>query len=431
MEKYQVYLGSCSHYHPEKISTVLEQALKEIPLQKSISGKIVIKPNLVMAHPRIATESYTRSEVVEGLLQTLQSKSRYIQKIDIVEKSGLGLTTASMFRWAGYKKLKRRYKVQLRAMEEIPQIQVVLKLGRLHKRIAVAREMTERDFLIFMPKLKTNVLSCAYSGALKLNIGTIDRKERILHHNIHLPIKIIDILEAANPDLIITDGIRFSYGGNQMTQAGADFGVMVVSTNAVAHDIVCAKMLDLDPFAVEHIREAVERGYGPASFDDIEVLGDFPLERGRKIVKDLDFGFFPVEKFPCNFDILSGSPYCRGGCQGIFLDWLHMIKDRKPKLLKRFPKLSVLIGKVGGEISAKTVLLLGDCAQASPHIQAKRIVRIKGCPPTHKRIVWDMMVRFLLFAPLVRPSLIIDGFILYPLKLMKGWLMNIRFKPME
>jgi len=35
------------------------------------------------------------------------------------------------------------------------------------------------------------------------------------------------------------------------------------------------------------------------------------------------------------------------------------------------------------------------------------------------------------FTPLVRPSLIIDGFILYPLKLMKGWLMNIRFKPME
>jgi hypothetical protein len=35
------------------------------------------------------------------------------------------------------------------------------------------------------------------------------------------------------------------------------------------------------------------------------------------------------------------------------------------------------------------------------------------------------------FAPLARPSLIIDGFILYPLKLMKGWLMNIRFKPMK
>jgi hypothetical protein len=279
--------------------------------------------------------------------------------------------------------------------------------------------------------LKTNVLSQAYSGALKLNIGSIDSKERMYHHNIDLPKKIVDLLEVANPDLIVTDGIRFAYGGNQMTQHGMNLGVLVISTNAVAHDMVCARMLNLDPQKIEHIREAGERGYGPRTFDDIEIIGNEILENVQAQVTNLDFGFYPVDQFKCNFTIHAGTPYCTGGCQGIFLDWLYMVKDRKPKTLKRFPKLTAIVGTMTEKIEDQTVLLIGDCAQASPNIQAQRIIRIKGCPPTHKRIVWDMMVKLRLLAPLVRPSLIWDGFGLYPLKKIKGWLVNLRFKPLR
>ena len=126
-----------------------------------------------------------------------------------------------------------------------------------------------------------------------------------------------------------------------------------------------------------------------------------------------------------NFRIVSGAPYCVGGCHGIFLDWLHMIKDRKPALLKRFPRLTAVVGKTEKKITDRRVLLVGDCARASTAIHSKRVVCIKGCPPSHKRIVWDMMIRYFLLAPLVRPSLIIDGFVLYPLKKFKGWLINL------
>jgi hypothetical protein len=249
------------------------------------------------------------------------------------------------------------------------------------------------------------------------------------HHNMDLHKKMIDLLEIANPDLIVTDGIRFAFGGNQMTQHGMQLGALIISTNAVAHDMVCAKMLNLDPFKIEHIKEAMDRGYGPKSFSEIEILGDLPVESVQEKTKNLDYGFYPVDQFKCNFKIISGTPYCTGGCQGIFLDWLHMVKDRKPKTLRRFPQLTALVGKVTQRVEVKTVLLVGDCARASPNIHAKRIIRIKGCPPTHKRIVWDMMVKLFLLAPLVRPSLIWDGFGLYPLKKLKGILINLNFKP--
>jgi uncharacterized protein (DUF362 family) len=427
---FPVYIGACKEYNADNAAAVIQQALEKIPLNKPISGKVVIKPNLVLVHPKVATENYTRKEVMEGILKVIQKQGKDIEKIDIVEKSGLGVTTAGAFRSAGYRKLSREYPVKLRAMEARRHTTVVLENARVHSYITIAREMAERDFLIFAPKLKTNVLSHAYTGALKLNIGTVDGKERLLHHNHRLDTKIVDILEAANPDLIVTDGIRLSFGGNQMTQQGIDFGAVVVSTNAVAHDMVCARLLGLDPFAVGHIREAIDRGYGPSSFEEIEISGDFPVEQGQEIVKDLDFGFYPVEEFKCNFDIRSGEPYCTGGCQGIFLDWLHMVRDRKPKRLKRFPRLTVLLGKVKEPVEAKKVLLVGDCAAASPRVKAKKIRRIKGCPPSHKRIVWDMMVKHRLLAPLVLPSLIIDAYVCYPLEKIKGWLVNFKYRPL-
>jgi len=427
MQPYRVIVKQCPDYNPELIGTLITSALEKLSLKRPLAGRIVIKPNLVMAHPRVATDSYTRSEVVAGIVRAVRQAGPAINRITIVEKSGLGITTSTAFRHAGYRRLARQYDVRLCAMEESRQVRIGLEQGELHKSLRVARELIERDFLIFAPKLKTNVLAQAYSGALKLNIGTIDSRERMYHHHYDLPKKIVDILEIANPDLIVTDGIRFSFGGNQMTQSGTHLGLLVISTNAVAHDMVCADLLNLDPVKIDHIREASARGYGPASPSEIEVLSDLPLEQIRAKTKTLDFGYYRVEQFPCNFKIIAGQPYCIGGCQGIFLDWLHMVRDRKPKALARFPHLTALVGKVRDTIAARTVLLIGDCAQASPYVSARRIIRIKGCPPTHKRMVWDMMVKLFLLAPLVRPSLIWDGFGLYPLKKFKGWLLNLHW----
>lgn len=428
MKKYPVYLGKCESYNPDAIYQMIRKALDVVPLSKKITGKVVIKPNLVMAHPKIATDGFTRKEIIEAILIMLRNDGDSIEKIDIVEKSGLGVTTGTMFRHAGYRSLVRKYQVGLCAMEEGRQSRMVLKFGKVHRYLTIAREIAERDFLIFVPKLKTNVLSEGYSGALKLNIGTIDSKERMFHHHQDLPVKITDILEVANPDLIITDGIRMSFGGNQMTQHGIDIGVIIVSNNAVAHDMINARLLNLDPMKIGHIREAIDRGYGPKSIDEIEVLGDCTMPEIQTKTSGLDFGYYPVEQFKSNLCIHAGSPYCIGGCHGVFLDWLHMIRDRKPKLFKRFPRMDVLIGRVEKKIKAKRVLFVGNCAVASPSVQAKRSVWIRGCPPTHKMIVLKMMVHFLLLAPLVRPDLIIDSFVLYPLKKIKGWLLNFRLR---
>ncbi|MBN1997488.1 DUF362 domain-containing protein [candidate division KSB1 bacterium] len=422
--KQKVFLASCEGYDPPAIAQKIKTAVNTIAPKLHITGRVVIKPNLVMAHPKVATEGYTRAEVIEGLLQVLQEYTGITQTA-VVEKSGLGVSTSYMYRNAGYRALRKKYGIRLVSMEESHKRIVVANKARLQYYFTVAREMAQREFLIFVPKLKTNVLSHAYSGAIKLNIGTIDSAERLFHHNRDLPIKLADLLEIANPNLIVTDGIRMAFGGNQMTQHGTDLGVLVISTNVVAHDMVCAHLLNLDPLKIEHIREAAYRGFGPSSLNEIEIIGDYPVHRAQSKTRDLDFGFCPVHQFKSNFAIQTGKPYCIAGCQGIFLDWLYMINDRKPKLLKKFPKLTVLIGKCGA-VHADRILLVGNCACASRPLKAKRITRIHGCPPSHKRIVWDMMIGYGIFNPLVRPSLIWDAYIRYPFKKLKGWFLNLK-----
>ncbi len=422
--KTRVFVASCKTYDPSAIAEKVHTAVRTIAPGLNVAGRVVIKPNLVMAHPKVATDGYTRAEVVDGILQVLKTFP-HITDTSIVEKSGLGVSTAYMYRNAGYKKLRKKYGVRLVAMEEARHSVLVPNKARLQYYFHVAREMAQRQFLIFVPKLKTNVLSHAYSGAIKLNIGTIDGAERMFHHNRDMPIKLADLLEIANPDLIVTDGIRMAFGGNQMTQHGTDLGVLVISTNAVAHDMVCARLLDLDPLKIEHIREAAYRGYGPSSLKEIDIAGDFRIDRAQTKTRALDFGFYPVQHFKSDLSIQTGRPYCIAGCHGIFLDWLHMIADRKPQLQKKFPKLRVLIGRCGA-VKADKILLVGNCACASGPLQAKSIKKIYGCPPSHKRIVWDMMVNYGIFNPLVRPSLIWDAYIRYPLKKLKGWFVNLR-----
>ena len=101
---------------------------------------MVIKPDLVMAHPKVATEGYTRKQVIEAVLNLVRQQGKSVRRIDIVEKSGLGVTTAGMYRYAGYRSLTRTFPVRLRAMEEGERTLVSLKNWKVHPTLHIACE---------------------------------------------------------------------------------------------------------------------------------------------------------------------------------------------------------------------------------------------------------------------------------------------------
>jgi uncharacterized protein (DUF362 family) len=410
MEREKVLIRSVHEYDASLIHKVIQEGLDEFGLTRSNHARITIKPNVVMAHHKTSPSAYTRTEFLDGLIQALHDGRKTSPKITIAEKCGAGIPTSRMFRRAGYFSLKKKHHVRLSPIEEAKKKKIRLRKGRVHKHIKTSREIACSDFLVYTPKLKSNSLSHGLTAAVKLNVGILCDGERMWNHNHHLDEKIVDLLEVGYPDFIATDAVEISVGGNHLTQHGYPLGLVIMATNPVAHDAVCARILQLDPHKIPHLRLAYERGYGPLDLAEIDLKGDISLKAIQNKTKDWKTGFIRVDDVDCGFKVVSGEPYCTGGCHGVFLDWLYMIKDRKPKLWNELPSWTAVIGKYPGDVSAERVLIVGTCSEVQGRLEAKKIRRINGCPPKHKDLVLWMFIKTGIINPMFRLDLIIDAY---------------------
>ena len=409
--KEKVIIRSVPVYDPVLIRGVIRAGLEELGLAGRVKGRTTIKPNVVMSHPAVAPSAFTRSEFLDGLLGALEDAAAPGTEFSVAEKCGAAIPTTRMLRRAGYYRLRKKHRFRLVPIEEARKRRVALAKGKIHGTLRTARAITDRDFLVYAPKLKTNALSQGITASIKLNIGILCDRERMWNHNYNLDEKIVDLLEVGRPDFIATDAIEISSGGNHLTQHGRHLGPVIMASNPVAHDAVCAHIFHLDPERIAHIRLAHERGYGPLSLGDIEVTGDVTFDEARERTRDLETGFIHADDIKSSFKILSGEPYCRGGCHGVLIDWLYMIKDRKPKLWEKLPEWTVVCGKFKGDVKARRVMVVGTCSSVAGTIEARRKGRIRGCPPKHKSMVLWFFLKGGIINPLFRPDLIYDAYV--------------------
>jgi hypothetical protein len=229
-------------------------------------------------------------------------------------------------------------------------------------------------------------------------------------HNYKLDEKIVDLYEVGCPDFIATDGIEMSLGGNHLTQHGYPLGIIVMAKNAVAHDAVCARILHLEPQDLPHLRIAQERGYGPHDLENIDIEGDISLDEVQNTTKEWDLGLMDIRNLDCGIEILCGEPFCQGGCHGVVLDWLHMIKDRKPQLWENLPPWTLVMGKYKGDVSTDRLMVIGSCSEIQGKVKARIKRRIKGCPPKHKDLVLWFFLKAGIVNPMFRFDLILDAY---------------------
>ncbi|HCS49029.1 MAG TPA: FeS-binding protein, partial [Candidatus Aminicenantes bacterium] len=206
--KAKVILRRADTYDPTLVARIIRDGLDEFGLAPRIQGKITIKPNVVMAHHKVTPSAYTRPEFLDGLLTALEEKAQGEPEISVAEKCGAAIPTSRMFRRAGYYRLRKKHRFKLRPIEEARKKTVPLQKGKVHQKIRTSREIAERDFLIYAPKLKTNALAHGLTAALKLNIGILCDGERMWNHNYNLDEKVVDLLEIGHPDFIATDAIE-------------------------------------------------------------------------------------------------------------------------------------------------------------------------------------------------------------------------------
>ncbi len=379
----KVIIRRCDGYEDiSRIEGIIREGMEALGAKPH--GRVLVKPNVVFAHRRYGRHAYTNPAVVEAMFKVLRTAAG-IDEVILGERCAVTVPTRYLFRECGYTKLAKRYGVRCRYFDEDRKRTVHLKHGTVHRSLKFPITVLDADYKIWMPKLKNHV-SSKLTCALKLNIGICDSKERLHHHDYLLEEKIADLLEVGNPDFIVVDAIT---GGqkNELVPEPIHIGAIVMGTNAVAVDAVCARIIGLEPEDVRHLMYAHQRGFGPVSLDEIDLDADISLDELRERTKDLDRSYndlrtmnLPIHLHLGNYP--SGDDICHTGCVNMLKAVFAIMEAYRRGSIARLRPFHVVVGEYEGDVIAgdRVVILVGDCVKVGGKIDAKKVVRVKGCP---------------------------------------------------
>ncbi len=404
MKQRRVIVRKCKEYEPTAIAGIIREGMQD--LGEKPSGRILIKPNVVMANTDYVHHSYTEPRVVEGMVNVLREHDADAD-IRVGESGGIGMPTRLMFTDSGYRRLAKRLNVPLRNFNTERTERVELSRAKWHTTMLVAKSLYEAEYKIWMPKLKYHIV-CQITNALKLNIGILTHKERFLYHDDRLNEKIVDLLEMGYPNLIVTDAITIGHGF-ESSPYPFHLGVIMISNDPLAVDMVAARILNYQPEEVLHLVEASARGYGSLDFDDIEITGDADLgELANKTSKieppyPAHFSLHMVKtpiKFYEGMNRDTGN-ICYGGCICSIKGALGTAEKRYPGTLAHATEGAIVMGYYKGDVihPGQPVALIGTCAGVEGKLVASRVYRIKGCPPMVANLAISLLHKFNIKSP--------------------------------
>jgi len=369
--QHKVMIMRCGDYDPEKICGIVKEGMEELDIRPT--GRILLKPNVVIAHPEVFPHAFTRKEFLDGIISATKAKAENIREVAVGERSGITLPTRWAFKNAGYAEVIKKHKVKTYYFDEVKQVPVELKgKSTLRNNIFIPEPIAQADFLINLPKFKAHPW-CRLTLSLKNFIGIQDDRHRLVDHNIFLEHKIADLQEVIQPKFIAIDAI---IAGQKMMLTPTPFpmGAIVMGTNSCAVDTVCCHMVHVDPQDVIHLRYASERGFGPMNLEEIDVSGDLPLQEVQGKTRNFEFCMEHIDSYfegKSNLSCTVGtfpekhSPdYCWGGCPGALQEAMHIFKGYYPNVNKEMKKVRYIVGKIDEPLELEEdekVIFAGNC----------------------------------------------------------------------
>jgi uncharacterized protein (DUF362 family)/sugar phosphate isomerase/epimerase len=176
------------------------------------------------------------------------------------------------FIFQGYEEI--RDVARLVTLEDVPHTHRHLPGARsLVNQVPWPTLLDECDVLINIPGLRTHALTKVSNGMKNLMGLLPDQATRLIHHH-GLDGSICDINYYRPSDLVITEAIYALEGNFPSEGSPVKSDLITVADNVVAADLVAARLMHEDPAELHFLQEAIARGMGPASLDEVTLLGD-------------------------------------------------------------------------------------------------------------------------------------------------------------
>ena len=422
----RVLVVRCEGYDAGAIEQIVADGMGKLGYRPQ--GKVFVKPNVVFAGKGAMgnTVAMTNRALLGACLSAV-AQDRGVERIDVGENSGIGFPTMHCYRNAGYvDEVKRARKnircpVDLYCMDEDLRDSVFVG-GRVHDNLRVSRRMARADTKIYLPKLKCHCVS-NMTGAVKLNVGICSDDERSIRHDFLLDEKIVDLLTPGWPDFVVMDAIDIGVG-NEAFPIARKLGLLLMGRNPMAVDLVAARLLGYDLDDVPYLRVAVDRGYGPGSLDEVQLLGDLTsleeIDEQAKRVQPYDEEFrawqdleHDLKRLQCPIRLHWGpfrghaDELCRTGCiMGLKMFLAAYEALSGPDVFRTANPCTFVIGRIDEPIDGQgnDVFLLGSCAKAEIR-NARDVVQIDKCFTTASDMTFQIGHRMGMPSPLTDPKM--------------------------
>jgi uncharacterized protein (DUF362 family)/Pyruvate/2-oxoacid:ferredoxin oxidoreductase delta subunit len=232
--------------------------------------RILIKPNLLKARPPEAAVT-THPEIVRAVIRLVHEAGAQAM---VGDSPGIGDLRRVCERSGILDVVEQEGAV----LADFDEAVTVKNTGRF-QRFEVARAAIEADGIINLPKFKTHGMT-TLTGAVKNLFGCIPGKRKVQWHlstgvdHASFMVMLVELARMLKPRLTIMDSVVGMEGNGPGSGNPRAMGLIMAGQDSVAIDVVCGKVVGVEPDVLPLVRAAFAAGYGESKLENILILGE-------------------------------------------------------------------------------------------------------------------------------------------------------------
>jgi len=262
----------CKEYNLRKVESTIRKSLNLINFKIPKNKKILLKPNILGHYGGARSKAITTNPIIVKAIAKIFKGN----KLFLGDSSGQPDTDKAL-QETHIKEIAEKAGIKVLNFDITKKIQVNFK-GEFLKKQYIPSIVKDADLIINLPKLKTHSLTI-YTGAIKNLFGIIPGGRKSQLHNLtkteqKFSEMLVDILKFVKPGLTIMDGIVGMDGNGPSMGEPHYTGIILVSENPVALDIVATKIIGFNPEKITAIKVAKKQNL----VNKIEIIGNKKLK---------------------------------------------------------------------------------------------------------------------------------------------------------
>lgn len=307
MSSAQVGLVRCADYDRTRISGAIERQFNFFGgIERFVkrSDRVLLKPNFIAPKKR----KYACQTDPAVIIETARLLKDFGARPFVGDSPAWGDVFGSAQALGLFEPLER-LGVPIKSLKKPRRCRI----GPKGIKVGISGLALEADVIINLPKFKTHQ-QLVTTFAVKNMFGCVTGKKKALWHFLRggraddFCELLIEIYKYLNPAFTIIDAVEVMDGPGPINGRARPLGYVVAGADPVACEVVCCKLVSLEPQLLPMIKAAGKLGFGCCDAEKIEVLGDG--------IDDVCSDFELPELIPVRFSLLH---VCKSICKQILI----------------------------------------------------------------------------------------------------------------